>query len=244
MKLTLVKKIDEAKGTKSFFWQPEKKINYLPGQFYYFTLTNLNYNDSRGATRHFTISSSPTEGGYLRFTTRIRDDSGFKKTLDEIKIGETLTGEGPNGTYILDEHEKGLHLLIAGGIGITPFRSFIKYNIDKKLINTKLFLIYSNSLPAEITFSKELEGWSEKYPNFKLAQTITHPDKIKNSYSGLKGRIDTDMIKKIIKEWKINIDNLTFWVCGPPNMVEAMEKTIGGLKITSDKLRTEKFTGY
>jgi len=136
MKLALVKKEDVAKGTKSFYWEPEKKVNYLPGQYFYYTLPKLNYDDPRGPTRHFTISSSPTEDNLLRLTTRIRPESAYKKTLDELKIGDTVSGEGPSGTFILDEHEKGPHVLIAGGIGITPFRSFIKYNIDNNLSDT------------------------------------------------------------------------------------------------------------
>jgi len=105
MQLKLVNKIDEARGTKSFFWEPEIKVDYLPGQYFYYTLPELKFPDSRGATRHFTISSSPTEGNQLRLTTRIREESGYKKTLDELPIGSIVEGEGPNGTLILDENE-------------------------------------------------------------------------------------------------------------------------------------------
>ena len=98
MKLRLVKKTDEAKGTKSFFWEPEKKINYLPGQYFYFTLPKMTREDPKGNTRHFTLSSSPTEGNLIRHTTRIRE-SGYKKSLDDLKIGSEILGEGPNGTF-------------------------------------------------------------------------------------------------------------------------------------------------
>ena len=103
MKLKLIKKILEAKGTKSFFWEPEKTVGYLPGQYYYFTLPALKYPDPKGATRHITISSSPTEGNLLRLTTRIREESGYKKTLDGLPIGAEIEGEGPNGTFVLDQ---------------------------------------------------------------------------------------------------------------------------------------------
>jgi ferredoxin-NADP reductase len=253
MKLTLVKKSDDAKGTKSFFWQTEHEVKYLPGQYFYYTLPELKYPDPRGPTRHFTISSSPSEGSLLRLTTRIRVDSGYKKTLDELKIGQNIEGEGPNGTFILDEHEKGNHILIAGGIGITPFRSIIKYNIDKQnssekvfknLSQTKLYLIYSNSLPEEIAFRKELEEWTFDYPNFRTAFTVSKTESGKSTWNGLRGRIDEIMLNKLIKDWKLKIGNTTFWLCGPPPMVEALEKTLGKLKITSDKLISEKFTGY
>src|SRR3990170_2072090 len=161
MKLKLVKKQDEAKDTKTFFFEPEKSVSWLPGQFYYFTIPNLKYPDPKGATRHFTISASPTEGSLLRLTTRMRTDSGFKNSLNDLAMGSIIDGEGPSGTFILDENEPGNHVLIAGGIGITPFRSFIKYNIDRKLTDVKLHLIYANSTPPEIAFRIELEGWDK-----------------------------------------------------------------------------------
>jgi ferredoxin-NADP reductase len=70
--------------------------------------------------------------------------------------------------------------------------------------------------------------------------TCSKPEESSQKWTGLAGRIDEDMIKKLVGD----IKKPTFWVCGPPAMVEAMEKTLGNLKITSDKVRSEKFTGY
>ena len=239
MKLKLVEKRDEAKGTKSFFWETEKPVNYLAGQYFYFTLPSLNYPDPRGATRHFTLSSSPTEGNLLRNTTRIREESGYKKTLDELEIGTLIEGEGPNGTFILDEAEPGPHVFLAGGIGITPFRSMIKYAADKNL-NTQIHLIYSNSIPEEIAFRAEFDGLAKSWPNLKLDMTVTKPEESKEPWKGLTGRIDENVIQKLVPD----INNNIFWVCGPPAMVEAMEQTLGKLNLSSGKVRSEKFTGY
>lgn len=239
MKLTLLETRQEAKGTKSFFWEPEKPVNYLAGQYFYFTLPTLKYPDPRGATRHFTLSSSPTEGNILRNTTRIRDESGYKKTLDELEIGSLIDGEGPNGEFILDENEKGSQVFLAGGIGITPFRSMIKYAADKGL-NIPIHLIYSNSIPEEIAFKKELEEIVSKGSWFKLSMTVTKPEESKEDWTGLTGRIDESLIKKLLTD----IPNSTFWVCGPPPMVDAMEQTLGKLNISAGHVRSEKFTGY
>src|SRR3989344_3123468 len=243
MKLKLVKKVAEAKGTKSFFWQPEKEVDFLAGQYYYFTLPKLNYPDPRGATRHITISSSPSEGNLLRLTTRIREESGYKKTLDELPIGALIDGEGPNVTFVLDEKEPGPHIFLAGGIGITPFRSMIKFVFDKNL-DIQIHLIYSNSIPEQIAFRKELEDWAKKSDNFNLAMTISKPQESKEKWSGLSGRLDELMIKKLIENWKLEIKNLTFWLCGPPPMVDAMEQIMGKLKVSFGQVRSEKFTGY
>ena len=229
MKLKLVKKTLESRGTKSFFWEPEKEVDYLPGQFFYYTLPKLDYPDSRGATRHFTIASSPTEGDILRLTTRIREESGYKKTLDEIKVGDTIEGEGTNGTFIFDEKEGGNHVFLAGGIGITPFRSMLKYIIDKNLQNN-IQLIYSNS-DNDFAFKDELMKWDKDQENIKI-------DFFDSSKSG---HLDKDSIKKLASD-KLSTD--TFWVVGPPPFVSGVEDALEQLKVSSDRIRSEKFTGY
>lgn len=233
MKIKLVKKTDEARGTKSFFWETEHEIKYLPGQYFYYTLPKLNYPDERGSTRHFTISSSPTEGKLLRLTTRIREESGFKKTLDEIKIGDTIEGEGPTGTFIFDEKtlegNKRNHVFLAGGIGITPFRCMIKYALDKKL-DASIHLIYSNS-DSDFTFKKELETLDRGSENLKI-------DFFDSSKSG---HLDEVALKKLASD---DLAKSTFWVVGPPAFVSAMEEVLEKLKIPSERLITEKFTGY
>jgi ferredoxin-NADP reductase len=242
MILQLVNKRKVAKGTVSFYWKPNKKIDYLPGQYMYYTLTKLEHKDSRGTTRHFTISSSPTETkktGLITLTTRIRESSGFKKTLNDLKIGTEVEAEGPSGTFIVDENEKDPLVFLAGGIGITPFRSMIKYKIDKKL-KTPIHLIYSNSVPEEITFKDELKKWSKQDSTFKLSMTVTKPKESKIKWTGLTGRVDAEMIKKLVKD----IDKKTFWLCGPPAMVFAMERLLENMGIIQDKIISEKFSGY
>ncbi len=239
MKLTLVEKKDEAEGTKSFFFKPEHPISYLAGQYFYYTIPTLKYPDPKGTTRHFTISSSPTEGENLRLTTRVRQESGFKKTLDELPLSSELDGEGPNGTFILDESVKGPQVFLAGGIGITPVRSMLKYAVDKNL-NIPLHLIYSNSTVEQITFRQELEEWAKTHPNIKIDMTISKPEESKSPWNGIVGRIDDALIAKLVPDFASS----TFWVCGPPAMVDAMEEALEKLKVPQHQIKIEKFTGY
>ncbi len=233
MKIKLVDKKTEARGTKSFFWELEHPIDFLPGQYFYYTLPKLNYPDERGETRHFTISSSPTEGDVLRLTTRIRPESGFKRTLDELKVGAVIEGEGPTGTLIIDEKEEGPHIFIAGGIGITPFRSAIKYAIDKG-IKTPIYLIYSNS-DNEFVFKKELDAW-QKESDFL---------KIEYFDSSVSGHLDQSKIKKIFDIWHLSFGiPVTWWLIGPPAFNDAVEDILAKMKIPEEKIRSEKFTGY
>ena len=164
-------------------------------------------------------------------------------SANDLAIGDTIEGEGPEGTFILDDNEKhgegGAHVLIAGGIGITPFRSFIKYNIDKKLTDTKLHLIYANSTPAEIAFRDELMAWAQANKNITVDMTVSKPDK---EWRGLTGHIDAQMLKSLTTNY--NLPATTFWLCGPPAMVTAMQKVLGELNISSGNVRVESFTGY
>jgi ferredoxin-NADP reductase len=233
MKLKLLKKVEEAKSTVSFYWEPDKEVKYLPGQYFYFTLPKLDFPDPRGTTRHFTLSASPTEVGYLRNTTRIREQSGYKNTLNALPVGSVIDGEGPNGTFSLEDNEVGPHIFIAGGIGITPFRSMIKYVADKNL-KTQIHLIYSDSTPEEMPFQKELEELTKSHPNIKVQFVFTKTD----------GRIDETKIKTYVANWGLEIPKCTWWLCGPPPMVDSMESILGNLQIPFGKVKVEKFTGY
>lgn len=232
MRAKLVKKTTEAKGTKSFFFVPEKPLKFLPGQYVYLTLGKLLFPDVRGATRHFTISSSPTEKDHMRITTRVRDESGFKQTLDSLKIGETVEIEGPNGTLILDENEADKnHIFLAGGIGITPFISFVEYSLNKKL-KIQAHLIYSNSEADQITFKKEIDKAAKSLKSFKVTYIVSSRD----------GRLDDRKLKDLTLG---EADSETiWWVIGPPAYIDAMEMILEKMGIPSGKIRSEKFTGY
>ena len=166
-------------------------------------------------------------------TTKIREISGYKKTMDELPIGTEVEGEGPNGSFKLDENSEIPNIFIAGGIGITPYRSMIKYIIDTNK-QTPIYLIYSNSDESFI-FGKELQDISKSNSNIKIdfydSSKMGHLDKTK---------IITILERWGLKDWKKD----SWWVCGPPNMTRAIEDVLGWLDITSDHIRSERFTGY
>lgn len=223
MRLKLVKILDETVDVKSFFWEPSEKIKFTAGQYFYFTLPKLKYEDKRGDTRHFTLSNSPTEGNLLRLTTKFSTlMSGYKKTLLELNIGEEVEGRGPQGTFTPKNG-----IFIAGGIGITPFRSLIKYNFDNKL--ELPYLIYSNS-DENFVFGDELKDMLG--------------DKLALHNSSISGHIDSMKIVKFIENWKLVIGNCAFSVVGPPPFVNAIEEVLEQLGVDSDKIVSEKFTGY
>ncbi|MDO8503140.1 MAG: FAD-dependent oxidoreductase [bacterium] len=242
-KVKLLGKKQEAKGTMTFFFERPKGFSYLAGQYIYITLPKLLFPDPRGDTRHFTLSSSPTEDKFA-ITTRMREESGFKKTLDEMKDGEEVSISGPNGTFVLDnEKTETPQVMIAGGIGVTPYRSIIKYVSDKNL-QVPIYLVYSNSIPEEIAFKEELDTLATKHPNIKVTYTITKPQPEADvKWSGLVGRIDETFLRKLeTGNWKLA--TASFWVCGPPAMASALDAVLETLKVPYEHINSEKFTGY
>lgn len=243
MNLTLVNKRIEAQGTKTFFFEPQEKFEYTAGQYIFITLPKLNYPDERGGTRHFTLSSPPTEK-LLSITSRMREGSGYKKTLDELPMGTVLSGRGPYGEFTIDNIAQDKpNIFLAGGIGVTPFRSMIRYIVDKNL-SYSVLLIYSNSVPEQIAFKDELAEIAKTSQNVGVAMSISHPENSSQKWEGLTGRIDEKLISEQLKARNWKLKNCVFWLAGPPPMVSAMEDLLSSINVPQENIKSEKFTGY
>lgn len=179
----------------------------------------------------------PNNGGYLEFAKR-NTGSDFSKTFVSLKKGDKLRLLGPIGRFVLDESNS-VMVFLSGGIGITPLRSMLQYATEKKL-PAKIYFLYSNKTPDEIAFRSELEQAASSNPNFKLVLTITRPEKSMEQWNGLVGRIDDEFIKRNVPEY----EQASYYICGPPLMVDAMRKVVEELGVQKEKIKTENFTGY
>ncbi|MBI3577751.1 FAD-dependent oxidoreductase [Candidatus Gottesmanbacteria bacterium] len=237
MKLTLKEIRSETKEAATFIFTLDIPIGYLSGQ-HVSIIVPIEAPDERGKVRTFTISSSPTQEGIITITTK-RGPSSFKQTLFSLPIGSAIEARGPTGSMTLDESDNRLRVMIAGGIGITPFRSILKYAFDKKL-NLPITLLYSNKTPEEIVFRAELDEIASKLPSVKIIHTITHLEESKEKWEGRTGRVDETMIKEVAPD----LTNTLFFIAGPTAMVEAMIELLKGLTIPNENVKFEKFSGY
>jgi ferredoxin-NADP reductase/nitrite reductase/ring-hydroxylating ferredoxin subunit len=219
-------------------------LNYTAGQFAFFDIGGV-YNDPKGPIRHFTISSSPTEN-FIMFSTRIRE-SPYKKRLSTLEEGSRVNVRGPEGQFILHEDYSKPAVFLSGGIGVTPFRSMIKYATDKQL-PLKIVMFDSNRNRENILFNKEFDEWTKINKNLKIIYTISEDEQqpsssTANDWKGEYGRIDKAMILKYLDT---NIlDNSIFYICGPPSMLKAMESLLqDNLEIPKERIKVEEFTGY
>ena len=223
-------------------------LDYTAGQFAFFDIGEV-YNDSKGPIRHFTISSSPTEN-FIMFSTRIRD-SPYKKRLSTLEKGTKVKVRGPEGQFVLHQDSTNSAIFLSGGIGVTPFRSMIKYATDMQL-PVKIIMFDSNRNRNNILFKKEFDEWASINKNLKIIYTISEKDQnneqsslssTANDWKGEYGRINKAMILKYVDTSVLN--NSIFYICGPPNMLKAMQSLLQeDLEIPKEKIKVEEFIGY
>jgi glycine betaine catabolism B len=225
--------------------QDKIPLDYISGQFAFFDIGGV-YNDPKGPIRHFTISSSPTEN-FIMFSTRIRD-SPYKKRLSTLEIGTTVKVRGPEGQFILHEDYSKSAIFLSGGIGVTPFRSMIKYATDKQL-PLKIIMYDSNRNSNNILFKQEFDEWANINKNLKIIYTISeenqdeHHSSGTNEWKGEFGRIDKAMILKYVDDKTLK--NSIIYICGPPSMLKSMQSLIQQeLEIPKERIMIEEFTGY
>lgn len=187
--------------------------------------------------RCFSIVSSPNDDKKLQFGIKILGD--FTKTVAQLKKGAKIFVHGPFGDFGLDEEYDKSAIMLAGGIGITPFISNIRYFTEEKS-KVKLTLLYSNKDQSNIPFLKELKELEDKNPNFKVVHFITRGpiDKLK-SYRVVKGRIDT---KKLTKLTYDKFNNFTYFICGPKQFTTDLTKTLLDCGTNPTRIMAEEFT--
>jgi glycine betaine catabolism B len=223
-------------------------LSYTAGQFAFFDIGGV-YDDPKGPIRHFTISSSPTEN-FIMFSTRIRD-SPYKKRLSTLEEGSRVKVRGPEGQFVLHEDYSKPAVFLSGGIGVTPFRSMIKYATGKQL-PLKIVMFDSNRNPENILFKKEFDDWANVNKNLKIIYSISedqdrneqhHSSSTANDWKGEHGRIDKAMILRYLDTNMLN--NSIFYICGPPSMLKAMQSLLqDNLDIPKERIKVEEFVGY
>ena len=182
--LTLKKRQEIAKGTMAFYFNRPAAFTFKAGQFIDLSLSDLSVSDPQGHTRAFTLASAPSEE-HLMVATRLRD-TPFKRMLEEMPLGTTIDIEGPFGQFILPDNDSRTRVFLAGGIGITPFRSMLIEAAHNKLPH-RLILMYSNRRPEDAAFLDELQALQQKMPNYRCIGTMTNPTEGAKNWNGETG---------------------------------------------------------
>ncbi|MEW6603554.1 MAG: Rieske 2Fe-2S domain-containing protein [Thermoproteota archaeon] len=231
---------EELRGTDIMtfrFIKEEEFPTYKAGQYAFFPLEGV-ANDPKGPVRHFTLASSPTEA-HVIISTRIRE-SPYKQRLKQLQQGTKVKISEPQGEFVLQDDYSKPAVFLSGGIGVTPFRSMVKYATDNQL-PLRIVMFDSNRSRENILYKKEFDQWSSKNKNLKIIYAVTDEDPA--GWSDEKGRIDKAMIMRHLDNDQL--ENSIFYVCGPPGMLKAMQNILKNeLHIPDDRIKVEEFTGY
>jgi len=210
---------------------------FAAGQWCFLELPKAEFSDERGLRRHLSITSAPEEA-HLGFATKI-SESAFKQTLAALRPGARIQVETPKGKLALPADPALPVCFLAGGIGITPFRSLAMHSA-RAATGHNITLLYSSRTPEEAIFLEEFQELAKQDDPFRFVATMTRVDGSGQPWEGRRGRMDSQMIREEFPEWQRG----AFYVAGPPNMVGATLELLAELDVPEERVSVEKFSGY
>lgn len=231
--LTLKEKHTIARDTYEFVFDLSPPLVFEPGQYLEWTLAQAK-TDSRGNRRYFTIASSPTEKE-MRLGVKIMDKrSTFKNQLADMKPGDTMVAGSLAGDFALPVDTQKPLAFIAGGIGITPFRSMVKYLVDKNE-HRDIVLFYSNRTQADIAYKNVFD--SAASIGLKTLYVLTDPGAAQGNQPA---KIDKAQIETDVPDYKHRL----WYLSGPSGMVDAYKALLTDMGVHRTSIRTDYFPGF
>ncbi|HXZ96914.1 MAG TPA: FAD-dependent oxidoreductase [Burkholderiales bacterium] len=234
----LIERNEVAERTMVFTFERPADFNFTAGQFLTVTVPNPPFSDAKGNGRTFSIASPPQELAHLQIATRMTG-SALKRSLAELPLGTPVELFGPAGTFTLHRASSMSAVFIAGGIGITPFRSIINDAFARHLTH-QITLIYSNRNLEGAAFHAEFLRIAEEHTKFKYIPTMTDANKSHQPWSGLRRAVDAHFLREHVGD----IMTPVFYIAGPPGMVTGITKAVIEAGAEPARVRSEKFDGY
>jgi ferredoxin-NADP reductase len=233
----LVGRTEVAERTVAFQFEKPPGFRFTAGQFMDVTLRTPKETDAEGNTRAFSIASAPHEP-QLTIATRMRD-TAFKRNLATLPIGAPVTLAGGMGELVLHDDPSTPAVLLAGGIGITPFRSILRDAVHRSLPH-RITLFYSNRRPEDAPFLVELGGIANTLSTIRIVGTMTAMERSQRTWPGETGRIGAAMLARHADEGRSQIH----YLAGPPEMVKGFQSMLERAGVPSHDVRAEAFDGY
>lgn len=216
----------------SFHFKPERQINQTAGQFIELTIPHPDP-DKRGIKHWFTLSSSPTEA-MPTITTKFPAEgpvSSYKQALQALSPGDQVMMSDPMGDFVLPKDKSIPLVFIAGGIGVTPFRSILKSLIDSGEKRDITLLYAANALP-EVAFQDLFKQYG-LHPIIVLSK----PDA---GWKGETGQLSSQRILELAPDKPGQL----YFISGPEPMVEALVKGLAAAGVDKRRLVGDYFPNY
>jgi ferredoxin-NADP reductase len=225
MKLKLVSKTPVTADVVSFVFEPDTPLTWQPGQYLHYVLPHPDADD-RGVERWFTNSAAPSEG-HVQISTRLANENGssFKRALNALNVGDEVEADGPEGDFTVEDFDRH-YVFVAGGIGITPFRSIL-VEAQKQGSPIKATLLYGNR-SNDIPFKEELDLIASVNPELEISYVVD-PE-----------RIDATLVKQYVDAAQ---DPLVY-LSGPEPMVKGLGAELKELGVDEAVIKIDDFPGY
>ena len=217
--------------------QPKRnkdRLRFYPGQY---ASIGFKSNGRPSPMRCFSIVSSPNKPDEMQFAMRVYGD--FTRSLAELENGNSVFVHGPFGNFVIDKQYDRNVILLAGGIGITPFMSMIRSAAETKL-PTPITLLYSCRTQENIPFYEELLDLERQNPHFRVAFFVTKggADKL-TGRRVLTSRIEETRLTELTAD---QYNRFTYFVCGPKTFTKSMQTILARHKTSPERIITEEFT--
>ena len=234
--LTLKKKVQLTQDIYDFIFTPNRRVAFAPGQYMEWTLGHDDP-DSRGNRRYFTLASSPTEDT-LRLGVKFNSNSStFKQAMLSMDANHEILASQLAGEFVLPRDPNQKCVFIAGGIGITPFRSMIKYLLDTRQ-RRSIVLFYANKTVNDLVYVDVFERARQEL-GITTVYTVTDTRHVPSWWKGRTGRISPQMIRTLVPDYA----NCVFYLSGPKGMVDSFRALLEQLHVEESNIKTDFFPG-
>lgn len=233
--LTLVERRPLAYDQYEYLFKPERPLAFKPGQYLEWTAAHARP-DTRGIRRYFTIASSPTEPLIQLGVKHTSSPSTFKRALAILREGDVISVSNLSGDFVLPVDPTKRLVWIAGGIGITPFRSMAAYLADTHDTRT-ITLLYSVKHSRDLAYR---EFFDSVQTTIGLRPVYITTDESGADTSTKPGPIDATLIAREVPDYR----DRYFYLSGPYGMVETFKKTLRKMGVPHTRIKTDYFPGF
>jgi glycine betaine catabolism B len=233
--LTVAHVMQETPDVRTFRLIPQGgtslPFDYLPGQFLTLSLTI----DGQPVKRSYTIASSPSRAAYCELTIKREERGLVSRYLHEhIRPGDKLPVSAPGGRFVFTGEGADSVVLIAGGVGITPLMSKIRYLTDRGWPG-QIYLIYSAKTVADVIFQEELAYLAKRHPNLHVCLTLSRV--AAGEWTGEQGRITLELLRRYVPD----LGKQQIHICGPTELNKSVKSLLLEAGISADLIQLESF---
>lgn len=231
--LTLERIEQTAADSYDFIFRSQRKLAFQAGQYLEWTL-GLDHSDNRGNRRYFTVASSPTEQAVRLGVKFYPQSSAFKRALGTMKPGATIHASQLAGDFTLPSDPKTKIAFLAGGIGITPFRSMLQYLVDRKEARP-IVVLYGTEGQDDIAY-RDVLGSARRELGIRTFHAVAKGAE-RGQYPGY---IDARLVRLTMPDYL----ERTFYISGPQAMVKALRQKLLAMGVSRSKIKVDYFPGF